>query len=190
MLHARVSERRQIEQSVSEPATTTVSYAISQTPIGPLHLFSTHRGLVKLALPNESYAEAEAYVRRVLGSVTLREDEAAQAQALNALAAYFAGSGRAFNIALDPRGTPFQRLVWDAVAAVPYGETRTYGTIARNIGRPAAVRAVGAANGANPLPIIIPCHRLIGANGSLIKYGGGLEIKRQLLALEQNTPQM
>ncbi len=185
MLHAEVSERSQARQPLSAAAPTTVYYTLCQTPIGPLRLFSTRQGLLKLALPNEPRSEAETYVRRVLGPVILCEDEAAQAQALQELAAYFAGSGRAFSVPLDPRGTPFQRLVWDAVAAVPYGETRSYGAIARTIGRPAAVRAVGAANGANPLPIIIPCHRLIGANGSLIKYGGGLEIKRQLLALEQ-----
>jgi O-6-methylguanine DNA methyltransferase len=189
MLHAEVSERRWAEQAGAAAAPTTVYYALSQSPIGPLHLFSTEQGLVKLALPNEPRSEAEAYVRRVLGPITLREDEAYQTRALAELATYFAGARRMFTVALDPRGTPFQRLVWDAVAAVPYGETRTYRTIAQTIGRPAAMRAVGAANGANPLPIIIPCHRLIGANGSLIKYGGGLEIKRRLLALEQGIQQ-
>lgn len=188
MLHAEVSDRRQTEQPSAAP--TTVYYALSQTPIGPLHLFSTDQGLVKLALPNEPRREAEAYVRRVLGPVALCEEEAHQARALAELAAYFAGDGRVFSVALDLRGTPFQRLVWDAVAAVPYGETRTYGTIAQTIGRPAAMRAVGAANGANPLPIIVPCHRLVGANGSLIKYGGGLEVKRRLLALEQGFHQI
>jgi O-6-methylguanine DNA methyltransferase len=168
-------------------AKTTIAYALCQTPIGPLHLFSTSAGLVKLALPNEPRAEAEAYLQRLFGSVAIEEDEHAHTLALKELAAYFAGSGRTFTVPLDPHGTPFQRLAWDAVFAVPYGEIRTYGQIAQIIGRPAAVRAVGAANGANPLPIIIPCHRLIGANGSLIKYGGGLEIKRRLLALEQDN---
>ncbi|HLW00971.1 MAG TPA: methylated-DNA--[protein]-cysteine S-methyltransferase [Ktedonobacterales bacterium] len=187
MLHADVTDHGKARQLASAAATTTIYYALSQTPIGPLHLFSTKRGLVKLALPNEPRSVAEAYVRRVVGPVILSEDKVYQAQALAELAAYFAGEGRAFSMALDLRGTPFQRLVWEAVAAVPYGETRTYGTIAQTIGRPAAVRAVGAANGANPLPIIIPCHRLIGANGSLIKYGGGLEVKRRLLALEKGS---
>jgi O-6-methylguanine DNA methyltransferase len=167
-------------------SSTTVSYASLQTPIGSLGLFSAGHGLLKLALPNEPRSDAEAYVRRVLGSITIVEDEAAHEQALAELTTYFAGECRAFTVPLDPRGTIFQRLVWDAVAAVPYGETRSYQDIARAIGRPAAVRAVGAANGANPLPLIIPCHRIIGSNGSLTGYGGGIEIKRRLLALEQS----
>jgi methylated-DNA-[protein]-cysteine S-methyltransferase len=190
MPHTALSDRRQTEQSAPAPSSTMVYYTLCQTPIGLLQLFSTDQGLVKLALPNEPRSEAETYVRRVLGPVTPCEDEAAHTQTLAELAAYFAGDARTFSVPLDPRGTPFQRLVWDAVAAVPYGETRSYGEIARTIGRPAAARAVGAANGANPLPIIIPCHRLIGANGDLIKYGGGLEIKRQLLALEQGIQRM
>ena len=86
---------------------------------------------------------------------------------------------------LAPEGTPFQRRVWDALLEIPYGETTSYGEIARRIGQPQASRAVGLANGSNPLPIIIPCHRVIGSNGSLTGYGGGLPIKQQLLALER-----
>jgi methylated-DNA-[protein]-cysteine S-methyltransferase len=91
-------------------------------------------------------------------------------------------------VPLDVRGTSFQRAVWAAVAEVGYGETCSYGDIARAMGRPAAVRAVGLANGANPLPIVIPCHRIIGANGALTGYGGGLPTKRALLALERGQP--
>lgn len=178
-------DRRHTTQPAPATAPATVYHALCQTPIGPLHLFSSGKGLVKLALPNEPRSQAEVYLRRVLGPVTICEDEAAHELALRELDAYFAGNCRSFSAALDPRGTPFQRLAWDAVAAVPYGETRSYREIAQAIGRPAAIRAVGAANGANPLPIIIPCHRIIGSNGDLIKYGGGLEIKRRLLALEQ-----
>jgi len=163
---------------------TTVRYAALETPIGRLHLFGTARGLLTLALPNEERSAAEARVRRLLGDVAIEEDASAHAATLAQLSAYFSGTARRFDLPLDPRGTPFQRLAWDAVAAVPYGETRAYGDIARAIGRPAAVRAVGAANGANPLPLIIPCHRIIGAGGQLTGYGGGLAIKRRLLALE------
>ncbi|HEU5369780.1 MAG TPA: methylated-DNA--[protein]-cysteine S-methyltransferase [Ktedonobacterales bacterium] len=187
MTRSVLDDRKRVEPTASAQANLIISYALLQTPIGPLHLFSTSRGLVKLALPNEPRSTAEAYIRRLFGPIPIREDEAAHEQALAELAAYFAGAGRSFSTPLDPRGTPFQRLVWGAVAAVPYGETRTYGAIARAIGRPEAPRAVGAANGANPLPIIIPCHRLIGANGNLIKYGGGIDIKRRLLALEQGS---
>lgn len=180
-----LAERRWTEHQASAAAYTTVYHALLQTPIGALQLFSTSQGLMKLALPNEPRSVAETYIRRLLGAITICEDAAAHEIALAELTGYFAGACHAFSAPLDPRGTAFQRLVWDAVAAVPYGEIRTYGEIARTIGRPAAVRAVGAANGANPLPVIIPCHRLIGANGDLTGYGGGIEIKRQLLKLEQ-----
>lgn len=98
---------------------------------------------------------------------------------------YFAGVRRSFDLPLAPDGTTFQRTVWQALTRIQYGETVSYGEIARQIGNPQASRAVGLANGANPLPIIVPCHRVIGANGSLTGFGGGLEIKRRLLALER-----
>jgi methylated-DNA-[protein]-cysteine S-methyltransferase len=100
------------------------------------------------------------------------------------LEAYFAGELRRFDLPLAPEGTPFQREVWSALTAIPYGETVSYGELARRLGRPAASRAVGAANGQNPIPIVIPCHRVIGADGSLTGFGGGLAIKRRLLDLE------
>lgn len=98
---------------------------------------------------------------------------------------YFAGKLRTFDVAVDPGGTPFQAQVWRALRDIPYGETTSYGALAERIGNPKAVRAVGLANGANPISIVIPCHRVIGANGSLTGYGGGLPTKRALLALEQ-----
>jgi methylated-DNA-[protein]-cysteine S-methyltransferase len=104
--------------------------------------------------------------------------------AADQLRAYFAGELREFDLPLAPRGTPFQREVWAAVAAVPYGRTATYSEIAAAVGRPSACRAVGAANGRNPLPVIVPCHRVIGAAGALTGYGGGLDRKRSLLDLE------
>lgn len=100
---------------------------------------------------------------------------------------YFSGERRAFDLPLAPRGTEFQLAVWRALQRIPYGETRSYSDIARQIGRPAAVRAVGAANGANPIPIVIPCHRVVGTNGSLTGFGGGIETKRWLLALESRA---
>jgi methylated-DNA-[protein]-cysteine S-methyltransferase len=104
--------------------------------------------------------------------------------AADQLIAYFAGELRVFHIPLAPRGTPFQREVWAAVAAIPYGSTATYSEIAAAVGRPSACRAVGAANGRNPLPVIVPCHRVVGAAGGLTGYGGGLDRKRSLLDLE------
>jgi methylated-DNA-[protein]-cysteine S-methyltransferase len=105
-------------------------------------------------------------------------------EAAEQIGAYFAGRLRTFELALDPGGTPFQRQVYRALQAIPYGETTSYGALARRLGRPNAARAVGAANGRNPLPIVVPCHRVIGNDGSLTGYYGGLRIKAFLLALE------
>jgi methylated-DNA-[protein]-cysteine S-methyltransferase len=109
-------------------------------------------------------------------------------EAKRQLAAYFAGELRNFELPLKFNGTAFQTKVWTALRAIPYGETRTYGWIAQDIGAPAASRAVGAANGANPLPIIVPCHRVVGANGALTGFGGGIETKKYLLDHETARP--
>lgn len=101
---------------------------------------------------------------------------------------YFAGKRQHFELPLHPVGTPFQLMVWQALRRIPYGVTISYGELARRIGKPKAMRAVGAANGRNPLPIVVPCHRVIGADGSLTGFGGGLPIKRHLLGLEQALP--
>lgn len=106
------------------------------------------------------------------------------ADAARQFLAYFAGELRRFELPLAPEGTAFERRVWDAVAAIPYGDTRSYAEIARAVGSPGAARAVGAANGANPLPIVVPCHRVVGSGGALTGYAGGLELKRRLLDLE------
>ena len=105
-------------------------------------------------------------------------------EAIRQLNAYFAGDLRRFELPLDLHGTAFQLRVWNALLQIPYGETRSYLQIARAIGSPAAVRAVGAANGANPIPIVVPCHRVIGSSGKLVGYGGGLPLKKRLLELE------
>jgi methylated-DNA-[protein]-cysteine S-methyltransferase len=109
------------------------------------------------------------------------------AEAERQLLAYFAGDLRDFDLPLDMAGTPFQQRVWRALLKIPYGRTRSYSEIARGIGAPSAVRAVGAANGANPIAIVVPCHRVIGASGSLVGYGGGLPLKQRLLALERGS---
>ncbi|MDE2261456.1 MAG: methylated-DNA--[protein]-cysteine S-methyltransferase [Gammaproteobacteria bacterium] len=111
-------------------------------------------------------------------------DPAPLRAAIAQLGEYFAGRRRAFDLPLAPRGTEFQRRVWRALTEIAYGTTISYGELARRIGKPSASRAVGLANGANPLPIVVPCHRVIGADGSLTGFGGGLPIKRSLLALE------
>ena len=106
------------------------------------------------------------------------------------LGEYFAGERAEFELTLAPAGTPFQRLVWAALSAIPYGETISYGELARRIERPAASRAVGMANGRNPISIVVPCHRVIGADGTLTGYGGGMERKRFLLELEAGRPSL
>jgi methylated-DNA-[protein]-cysteine S-methyltransferase len=112
-------------------------------------------------------------------------DDVAFPDAVEQLGAYFAGERTDFDLALDLVGTEFQRRVWAALLTIPYGETRSYGEIARQIGSPGAFRAVGLANGHNPIGIIVPCHRVIGSNGSLTGYGGGLDRKRALLDMEK-----
>jgi methylated-DNA-[protein]-cysteine S-methyltransferase len=119
-------------------------------------------------------------------------DPSAFPDAVEQLYAYFDGDLIQFDLALDLRGTPFQRRVWTALTEIPYGETQSYGETARRVGQPGAARAVGMANGHNPIGIIVPCHRVIGADGSLTGYGGGLDRKRILLQLEQDhyTPRL
>jgi methylated-DNA-[protein]-cysteine S-methyltransferase len=109
-------------------------------------------------------------------------------EAAQQLRAYFAGELREFRLPLDLRGTEFQLRVWRQLLTIPYGETRSYGEIARAMGAPNAVRAVGAANGANPIAIVVPCHRVIGSGGKLVGYGGGLPLKKRLLELERAAP--
>jgi methylated-DNA-[protein]-cysteine S-methyltransferase len=113
-----------------------------------------------------------------------RPDAAAFREAEDQLGAYFAGELTEFDLPLAPHGSPFQLRVWTALTEIPYGATTTYGAVADAIGRPDAVRAVGACNGQNPIAVIVPCHRVIGADGSLVGYGGGLDRKRLLLELE------
>ncbi len=144
------------------------------TPIGILELRATDRALEEIHFNGKE-----------IGARSCRpEASAILAKAAKQLQEYFDGRRRHFDLPLEPRGTPFQRSVWRELQKIPYGETITYGEIAARLGKPAAVRAVGASNGCNPIPIVIPCHRVIGANGSLVGFGGGLDKKRYLLRLE------
>ncbi|MDH4040281.1 MAG: methylated-DNA--[protein]-cysteine S-methyltransferase [Gammaproteobacteria bacterium] len=151
-----------------------MNYQYLDTPIGRLRLVSTGSGLSAIEFaghhgePGNGTAATDAVLERAGGQ----------------LLEYFAGRRRQFDLPLAPVGTPFQRAVWNALAAIPWGALRSYADIARAIERPTAVRAVGAANGRNPLPIVVPCHRVIGSNGTLTGFAGGLDIKRQLLELE------
>jgi O-6-methylguanine DNA methyltransferase len=155
-----------------------------ETPEGTFGAVFTARGLGRLTFPSEDLAACEGWARRWAPGAQQR-DAGWQLDELAAqLADYFAGRLRAFEIPLDLRGTPFQLAAWQALTEIGYGQLRTYAEHAAAIGRPRAIRAVGAANGANPIPILVPCHRLVGKGGALVKYGGGLEVKRRLLVLE------
>jgi O-6-methylguanine DNA methyltransferase len=154
------------------------------TPIGEFGAVLTAKGLTRLTFPTEQLEECEAWADRWEPDAHRSTDEARLHALGEQLTAYFQGTLRDFDIELDLRGTPFQVQVWNALRDVRYGETRTYSQVAAAIGRPEAVRAVGAANGANPVPIIVPCHRIIGSSGQLVGYGGGLDMKRRLLERE------
>lgn len=149
--------------------------AVHDSPVGPLTLMSDGNALTHCEFENPRYPFEEAP----------RGDDKVITKARRQLDEYFAAKLRAFDLPLAPQGTPFQRRVWEALLKIPYGVTRSYGQQAAAIGSPKAVRAVGFANGRNPIAIIIPCHRVIGANGSLTGYGGGMPRKRLLLDLEQ-----
>jgi methylated-DNA-[protein]-cysteine S-methyltransferase len=154
---------------------TTVRFEWS-SPVGPLALEADdHDRLTRLAFgdaDNQPGVPVDAAPEGILADTVRQLEE------------YFAGSRREFALELAPQGTPFQLAVWDALLAIPYGATASYADIARAVGRPNAVRAVGQANGRNPLAIVVPCHRIIGSDHSLTGYGGGIDRKRFLLALE------
>jgi len=129
------------------------------------------------------YPRVESPLRREASQPTLRQTQ-------RELSEYFAGRRKRFDVALAPEGTPFQRSVWKAISSVGFGETISYGELAQRAGCPGSARAAGAATGRNPIGIIVPCHRIVGANGSLTGYAGGLERKRALLALEAGLPEL
>jgi O-6-methylguanine DNA methyltransferase len=162
----------------------TVIIGTIATPLGDVGAAISPRGLGYLGFGEQARALAGAWACRWLPEARVVSDGALLSELAEQLDAYFAGELRDWSLALDLRGTPFQLLAWQALRQIPYGQVRAYSEHAAAIGHPRAVRAVGAANGANPISIVVPCHRLIGKGGSLIKYGGGLEIKRRLLDLE------
>lgn len=159
-----------------------------ETAFGWVGVIGSSRGLVAIEFPARSADEVAA--RALEGfSGNIEVDDQAFPELAGDLRRYFAGEPVEFGYALDDRvGTPFQRLVWDCVRSIPYGKTMSYGAVARKIGRPGAARAVGSAMRANPVPLVVPCHRVVGSDGNLVGFGGGLELKRRLLQLEGGTP--
>ena len=156
-----------------------MDYCYFDTPIGRLLLAGDVGGLALISFPEGSMHQDP--------DPEWTENDAAFVEAKRQLGEYFEGKRRDFDLPLNLGGTEFQLQVLDELQKIPYGETRSYGDIARRIGRPRAVRAVGAANGRNPVPIIVPCHRVIGSGGSLTGFGGGLETKKALLRLESEN---
>lgn len=163
----------------------TTYYAVTvDSPVGPLvGLVDSAGAVVRIELPGgRTREELEGDLHR--RGITLAEDPERTRELVRQLGEYFAGERRQFDLPLAAAGTPFQRAVWSELSRIPFGETRSYGEVARALGKPGASRAVGRANGANPIPIVVPCHRVLGADGSLTGFGGGLEAKAALLALE------
>ena len=152
-------------------------YRTMPSPVGPLTLAGDDEVLTNLRMEDQTHDPS--------GRDGWVLDEHAFPKVVDQLEAYFAGELTEFDVALDLAGTPFQRRVWSVLQAIPYGETWSYGEVARRIGQPTASRAVGMANGRNPVAIIVPCHRVIGASGTLTGYGGGLDRKQALLDLER-----
>ena len=159
-----------------------IHYAISPSPVGDLLLTDDGQGLTGIRFETESNGlRPEPGWEQ--GGALVREAAAQLEQ-------YFRGQRKVFDLNLRPHGTAFQLRVWHELEQIPYGQTISYGELARRIDRPSAARAVGAANGKNPLPIVVPCHRVIGKNGDLTGFGGGLEIKARLLSLEGCAPSL
>ena len=153
-----------------------MNYTTVESPIGELTLVGDEHALAGLYMGLQRHGPARVRA--------WRRDRAPLAGAAEQLEQYFAGERTEFDLQLAPRGTQFQLRVWDMLREIPFGETTTYGTLANRLGNPRTVRAVGLANGRNPISIIVPCHRVIGAGGALVGYGGGLDRKRALLAHE------
>jgi methylated-DNA-[protein]-cysteine S-methyltransferase len=157
----------------------TYSHCKMDSPVGQLTLVASDKGLAAILWENDDPER----VRLDIGAE--HPDHPVLSEARRQLGDYFAGTLRAFTLPLDFQGTAFQKSVWAALLTIPFGETRSYGEIARQIGRPTAFRAVGAANGRNPISIVAPCHRVIGSNGTLTGFAGGLEAKEHLLGIER-----
>jgi len=179
-----VGSRSGVEWYLAAPMVIVHTAAI-ETPIGDLRLAATDRGLAYVELPHASGRGLDGWLRCCLPDAKVQRGFAPNRVAATQIVEYLEGKRQEFELELDPLGTPFQRKVWDALLEIPYGQTRSYQEVARRIRKPNAVRAVGTANGSNPLSLVVPCHRVINSGGGLGGYGGGLDLKRRLLAMEQ-----
>jgi len=169
-------------------AMETLSTSRFESPIGPLRVVSSEKGLAFLELPHQNGRGLAGWMKSHAPDAKLLDRRASNDAVIDQILEYTEGRRRVFEIDLDLRATPFQRAVYAHVAKIPYGETLAYCDIAERLGQPKAVRAVGAANGANPIPLVIPCHRVIARGGALQGYAGGVELKAKLLVLEGAVP--
>ena len=160
----------------------------SNSPIGQFRIASTEAGLAYVELPHSSGRGMRDWMERYVPERRCVDEIGPNRAAIEQILEYLASERTHFDVPLDLRGTPFQRAVWDALIEIPYGESRSYAEVARAVGRPKAQRAVGSANNANPVSLIVPCHRVIAADGSLGGYGGGQKLKARLLAMELSRP--
>jgi O-6-methylguanine DNA methyltransferase len=174
------------EMETIDRASVTVFYDSREFPLlGRIRVAATEKGICRIALSAHPVEDFLGAVLKKYNPDIFIENREIFINLYNQLEDYLAGVRRDFSLALDLRGTSFQLQVWEALSRIPYGETRSYRDIATQIGRPKAVRAVGQANHVNPLPLVIPCHRVIGADGDPTGYGGGISLKKQLLAQEK-----
>jgi O-6-methylguanine DNA methyltransferase len=173
----------------TQKQTTMLYWDEVPSPLGPWLVIATEHGVCWISTPGTSLDASLQRIRRWLAfdHVVQQAQVEPLQRAVQELKQYFAGGKVSFSSPLDLQGTPFQISVWQALRDIPYGETRSYAQIAQTVGRPSAVRAVGAANGANPVAVLVPCHRVIGSNGTLTGYNGGLQTKSWLLSLEMKV---
>jgi O-6-methylguanine DNA methyltransferase len=167
--------------------TLYVQYGEMDSPVGPLTLLKTEKGLCRINFGSaeENLPLINVWLKKQALNAELKLDQHSLQPYMTQITEYFAQERKAFDLPLDLYGSTFQKKVWEGLCEIPYGETYSYKDVATMIGSPKAVRAIGNANNKNPLPIVIPCHRVIGSNGALVGYGGGLDKKEILLHLEQ-----
>jgi len=159
--------------------TMSLAFKIIESPVGELKLVASDHGLVAVLWENDRPTRVR------LNEMAENDQHPVLVETERQLDEYFSGKRKEFSVALDMSGTRFQKDVWEALLAIPFGETRSYGQLAKQLGNPRATRAVGAANGRNPVSIIVPCHRVIGSSGKLTGFAGGLDVKAHLLSMEQ-----
>ncbi|WP_309867467.1 methylated-DNA--[protein]-cysteine S-methyltransferase [Desmospora profundinema] len=172
------------------PESRAIVWTEMDSPVGGIRLAATKKGICRLdfAKGEERWLHLERWAKEWLGRVSMERNDEVLLPVTRQLREYFEGRRRSFDVDLDLFGTSFQKLVWEQLLTIPYGELRSYKEVAQRMGAAKAVRAVGGANNKNPVSILVPCHRVVGSNGSLVGYGAGLEIKETLLRLEGSLP--